>query len=110
MKDWKMPVSGIQRRRIEGVLTAATGKNWFCLEQNSIVRTGTTLLLNLKPISGKRAGSGRPRQLPRATCTMTEYMNHKPLKGQMKPIDDPVVIMPRFLFTSMMASLTKTMG
>ena len=41
---------------------------------------------------------------------ITEFIDHKPLEGTIKLIDDPVVIMPRFVFTSMMNSLKKTMG
>ncbi len=41
---------------------------------------------------------------------ITEFIEHKPVKGTIKLIDDPVVIMPRFVFSSMMNSLKKTMG
>ena len=108
MKDWKIPVCGIHRGWIEGVLTAATGKNWFCLETKCHAQGDEYCEF----IADKRESSWKwkAEAIAKGDSAITEYIDHKPLKGQMKLIDDPVVIMPRFLFTSMMASLTKTMG
>ncbi|HTY15154.1 MAG TPA: V4R domain-containing protein [Methanoregulaceae archaeon] len=108
MKDWKIPVCGIHRGWIEGVLTAATGKNWFCLETKCHANGDEYCEF----IADKREASWKwkAEAIAKGDSAITEYIDHKPLKGQMKLIDDPVVIMPRFLFTSMMASLTKTMG
>jgi hypothetical protein len=41
---------------------------------------------------------------------ITEFIDHKPLQGKIQLIDEPVVMMPRFIFTSITQSLKKTMG
>ena len=41
---------------------------------------------------------------------ITEFIEHKPLEGKISLMDEPVVMMPRFIFTSMTQSLKKTMG
>lgn len=52
----------------------------------------------------------KAQAIVKGDSAITEYIEHKPLEGKIKLIDDPVVMMPRFIFTSMMNSLKKTMG
>jgi predicted hydrocarbon binding protein len=108
MKDWKLPVCGIHRGWIEGVLTAVTGKNWFCLETKCVANGDEYCEF----VADQRESSWKwkAEAIARGDSAITEYIEHKPLLGKMKLIDDPVVIMPRFIFTSMMNSLKKTMG
>ena len=61
------------------------------------------------PIKVKR-WKWKAQAIVKGDSAITEYIEHKPLDGKIKLINDPVVIMPRFIFSSMMNSLSKTMG
>lgn len=52
----------------------------------------------------------KAKAIVRGESAITEFIEHRPIAGTIKLIDDPVVIMPRFVVTSMMNSLKKTMG
>ena len=108
LRDWKMPVCGIHRGWIEGVLIAVTGKNWFCIETKCHANGDDVCEF----VADQRESSWKwkAEAIVKGESAITEYIEHKPLRGTIKLIDDPVVIMPRFIFSSMMNSLKKTMG
>jgi hypothetical protein len=108
LHDWKMPVCGIHRGWIEGVLIAVTGKNWFCIEKKCHAQGDDCCEF----VADQRESSWKwkAEAIVRGDSAITEYIDHKPLAGSIRLIDDPVVIMPRFIFTSMANSLKKTMG
>jgi len=108
LKEWKMPVCGIHRGWIEGVLIAVTGKNWFCSETKCHANGDEFCEF----VADQREASWKLKAeaIVKGDSDITEYFEHKPLQGRIRLIDDPVVIMPRFIFTSMMNSLKKTMG
>ena len=108
MKDWNMPVCGIHRGWIEGVLSAVTGKNWFCLETKCHAKGDDTCEFVADQVES--SWKFKAQAIVKGDSAITEYIEHKPLEGRIKLIDDPVVLMPRFIFTSMMNSLKKTMG
>ena len=108
LKDWKIPVCGIHQGWIEGVLIAVTGKNWFCIETRCHANGDDVCEF----VADQRESSWKwkAEAIVKGDSAITEYIEHKPLEGKIKLIDDPVVIMPRFIFSSMMNSLKKTMG
>ena len=108
LKDWKMPVCGIHQGWIEGVLISVTGKNWFCIETRCHANGDDVCEF----VADQRESSWKwkAEAIVKGDSAITEYIEHKPLKGTIKLIDDPVVIMPGFIFSSMMNSLKKTMG
>jgi uncharacterized protein len=108
MKDWKMPVCGIHRGWIEGVLFAVTGKNWFCLETKCHANGDDCCEFVVDQTES--SWKWKAVAIVKGDSAITEYIEHKPLEGRIKLIDDPVVMMPRFIFSSMMGSLKKTMG
>jgi len=108
MKDWKMPVCGIHRGWIEGVLTAVTGKNWFCIETKC--HANGDECCEFIADQTEASWKWKAQAIVKGDSAITEYIEHKPLEGKIKLIDDPVVMMPRFIFTSMTTSLIKTMG
>jgi predicted hydrocarbon binding protein len=108
MKDWNMPVCGIHQGWIEGVLSAVTGKNWFCLETKCHAKGDEVCEFVADQVES--SWKFKARAIVKGDSAITEFIEHKPLEGKIKLIDDPVVIMPRFIFTSMMNSLKKTMG
>jgi predicted hydrocarbon binding protein len=108
MKDWKMPVCGIHRGWIEGVLTAVTGKNWFCIETKC--RANGDDCCEFVADQTEASWKWKAQAIVKGDSAITEYIEHKPIEGKIKLIDDPVVMMPRFIFTSMTTSLIKTMG
>lgn len=108
MKEWKMPVCGIHRGWIEGVLTAVTGKNWFCLETKCYAQGDDCC--QFVADQTESSWKWKAQAIVKGESAITEYIDHKPLEGKIKLIDDPVVMMPRFIFSSMTASLSKIMG
>ena len=108
LKDWKMPVCGIHRGWIEGVLIAVTGKNWFCLERKCFANGDDCCEFVADQVES--SWKFKAQAIAKGESSITEFIEHRPLEGTIKLIDDPVVMMPRFIFTSMMNSLKKTMG
>jgi len=108
MKEWKMPVCGIHRGWIEGVLTAVTGKNWFCLETKCYAQGDDCC--QFVADQTESSWKWKAQAIVKGDSAITEYIDHKPLEGKIKLIDDPVVMMPRFIFSSMTSSLSKIMG
>jgi len=108
MKEWKMPVCGIHRGWIEGVLTAVTGKNWFCLETKCYAQGDDCC--QFVADQTESSWKWKAQAIVKGESAITEYIDHKPLEGKIKLIDDPVVMMPRFIFSSMTSSLSKIMG
>jgi predicted hydrocarbon binding protein len=108
MKDWNMAVCGIHQGWIEGILTTATGKNWFCLHTKCHAKGDDVCEFVADQVES--SWKFKAQAIVKGDSAITEYIEHKPLEGKIKLIDDPVVMMPRFIFTSMMNSLKKTMG
>lgn len=108
MKEWNMPVCGIHRGWIEGVLTAVTGKNWFCLETKCHAKGDDCC--EFVADQTEASWKWKAQAIVNGDSAITEYIDHKPIEGKIKLIDDPVVMMPGFIFKSMMQSLAKTMG
>jgi uncharacterized protein len=108
MKDWNMPVCGIHQGWIEGVLKAITGKNWFCLEKTCSAKGDEYCEFICDQV--EPSWKFKAESVVKGDSAITEFIEHKPLEGKIKLIDEPVVLMPRFIFTSMTNSLKKTMG
>jgi predicted hydrocarbon binding protein len=108
LKDWNMAVCGIHQGWIEGVLTSVTGKTWFCLEKTCHAKGDEycEFVADRVPASWKY----RAEAVVKGESAITEFIEHKPLEGKISLMDEPVVMMPRFIFTSMTNSLKKTMG
>jgi len=108
LKDWNMAVCGLHVGWIEGVLTAVTGKTWFCIEKSCHAKGDPycEFVADRVPASWKY----RAEAVVKGESAITEFMEHKPLEGKISLMDEPVVMMPRFIFTSMTNSLKKTMG
>ncbi len=108
MKDWNMTVCGVHQGWIEGVLMAVTGKSWFCLEKTCHAKGDEYCEFVADQVSPSwkfKAGA-----VVKGESAITEFIEHKPLEGKISLMDEPVVMMPRFIFTSMAQSLKKTMG
>jgi predicted hydrocarbon binding protein len=108
LKDWNMAVCGLHQGWIEGVLTSVTGKSWYCLEKTCHAKGDEycEFVADRVPASWKY----RAEAVVKGESAITEFIEHKPLEGKISLMDEPVVMMPRFIFTSMTNSLKKTMG
>jgi uncharacterized protein len=108
LKDWNMPVCGLHQGWIEGVLTSVTGKTWFCLEKTCHAKGDEYCEFVVDQIHP--SWKYRAEAVVKGDSAITEFIEHKPLEGKISLMDEPVVMMPRFIFTSMTNSLKKTMG
>ena len=108
LKDWNMAVCGIHQGWIEGILTAATGKSWYCLEKSCHAKGDEYCEFVADQVSA--SWKFKAEAVVKGESAITEFIEHKPLEGTISLIDEPVVMMPRFIFTSMTNSLQKTMG
>ncbi|MGB9177545.1 MAG: Cache 3/Cache 2 fusion domain-containing protein [Methanoregula sp.] len=108
MKDWNMAVCGIHQGWIEGVLTAVTGKSWYCLEKSCHAKGDEYCEFVVDQVSA--SWKFKAEAVVKGESAITEFIEHKPLEGKISLMDEPVVMMPRFIFTSMTNSLKKTMG
>ncbi len=108
LKDWKMPVCGLHQGWIEGVLTAVTGKSWYCLEKTCHAKGDEYCEFVADQVSA--SWKFKAEAVVKGDSAITEFIEHKPLEGKISLMDEPVVMMPRFIFTSMTNSLKKTMG
>jgi uncharacterized protein len=108
LKDWNMAVCGIHQGWIEGVLTAVTGKSWYCLEKTCHAKGDEYCEFVADQVSA--SWKFKAEAVVKGESAITEFIEHKPLEGKISLIDEPVVMMPRFIFTSMTTSLKKTMG
>jgi hypothetical protein len=108
LKDWNMAVCGIHQGWIEGVLKAVTGKTWFCLEKTCHAKGDEYCEFVADQV--EPSWKFKAEAVVRGDSAITEFIEHKPLEGKIQLIDEPVVMMPRFIFTSMTTSLKKTMG
>jgi predicted hydrocarbon binding protein len=108
MKDWNMPVCGIHQGWIEGVLTSVTGKSWYCLEKTCHAKGDEYCEFVADQVSA--SWKFKAEAVVKGESAITEFIEHKPLEGKISLMDEPVVMMPRFIFTSMTQSLKKTMG
>jgi hypothetical protein len=108
LKDWNMAVCGIHQGWIEGILTAATGKSWYCLEKSCHAKGDEYCEFVADQVSA--SWKFKAEAVVKGESAITEFIEHKPLEGTISLIDEPVVMMPRFIFTSMTNSLKKTMG
>lgn len=107
LKDWNMAVCGIHQGWIEGVLMAVTGKNWFCLEKSCHAKGDPYCEFVADQV--EPSWKFKAEAVVKGESAITEFIEHKPLEGKIRLIDEPVVMMPRFIFTSMTQSLIKTM-
>jgi predicted hydrocarbon binding protein len=108
LKDWNMAVCGIHQGWIEGILTAVTGKSWYCLEKSCHAKGDEYCEFVADQVSA--SWKFKAEAVVKGESAITEFIEHKPLKGTISLMDEPVVMMPRFIFTSMTNSLKKTMG
>ena len=108
LKDWNMPVCGIHQGWIEGVLTSVTGKSWYCLEKTCHAKGDEYCEFVADQVSA--SWKFKAEAVVKGESAITEFIEHKPLEGKISLMDEPVVMMPRFIFTSMTNSLKKTMG
>jgi predicted hydrocarbon binding protein len=108
LKDWNMPVCGIHQGWIEGILTAVTGKSWYCLEKTCHAKGDEYCTFQADQVHA--SWKFKAEAVVKGDSAITEFIEHKPLEGKISLMDEPVVMMPRFIFTSMTQSLKKTMG
>lgn len=108
MKDWNIAVCGIHQGWIEGILKAVTGKSWYCLEKACHAKGDDYCEFVADQVEA--SWKFKAEAIVKGESAITEFIEHKPLEGKIQLIDDPVVMMPRFIFTSMTNSLKKTMG
>jgi uncharacterized protein len=108
LKDWNMPVCGIHQGWIEGVLTSVTGKPWYCLEKTCHAKGDEYCEFVADQVSA--SWKFKAEAVVKGDSAITEFIEHKPLEGKISLMDEPVVMMPRFIFTSMTNSLKRTMG
>jgi uncharacterized protein len=108
LKDWNMPVCGIHQGWIEGILTATTGNPWYCLEKTCHAKGDEYCEFVADQVSA--SWKFKAEAVVKGDSAITEFIEHKPLEGKISLMDEPVVMMPRFIFTSMTNSLKKTMG
>lgn len=108
LKDWKMPVCGVHMGWIEGVLMAVTGKTWYCLEKKCAANGDGYCEFVADQV--EPSWKFKAQAVVDGNSAITEFIDHRPIEGSIKLIDDPVIIMPSFVFTAMMNSLKKTMG
>ncbi|HNS82359.1 MAG TPA: Cache 3/Cache 2 fusion domain-containing protein, partial [Methanolinea sp.] len=108
LKDWKMPVCGLHQGWIEGILSAITGKTWYCLEKSCHANGDPYCEFVADRV--EPSWKFKAEAVVRGESAITEFIEHKPLEGKISLMDEPVVMMPRFIFTSMTNSLKKTMG
>jgi len=108
LKDWKMPVCGIHQGWIEGILSAITGKTWYCLEKSCHANGDPYCEFIADRV--EPSWKFKAEAVVKGESAITEFIEHKPLEGKISLMDEPVVMMPRFIFTSMTNSLKKTMG
>jgi hypothetical protein len=108
LKDWNMAVCGLHQGWIEGILTAVTGKSWYCLEKSCHAKGDEYCEFVADQVSA--SWKFKAEAVVKGDSAITEFIEHKPLEGKISLMDEPVVMMPRFIFTSMTNSLKKTMG
>ncbi|KQC10284.1 MAG: 4-vinyl reductase, partial [Methanolinea sp. SDB] len=108
LKDWNMSVCGIHQGWIESILAAVTGKTWFCLEKTCHAKGDEYCTFQADQVSA--SWKFKAEAVVRGDSAITEFIEHKPLEGKISLMDEPAVMMPRFIFTSMTNSLQKTMG
>ncbi len=108
LKDWNLAVCGIHQGWIEGVLTSVTGKTWYCLEKTCHAKGDEYCTFQADQVSP--SWKFKAEAVVKGDSAITEFIEHKPLEGKIVLMDEPVVMMPRFIFTSMTQSLKKTMG
>ena len=108
LKDWNMPVCGVHMGWIEGVMMAVTGKTWYCLESRCVANGDDCCEFVIDQVDP--SWKFKAEAVVKGDSAITEFIEHKPLEGTIQLVDEPVVMMPRFIFTSMTNSLKKTMG
>jgi hypothetical protein len=74
-----MPVCGIHRGWIEGVLISITGKNWFCIETRCHANGDDVCEF----VADQRESSWKwkAEAIVKGESAITEYIEHKPLRG-----------------------------
>jgi uncharacterized protein len=108
MKDWKMKVCGIHAGWIEGVLDGTTGKNWVC-EETMCHAAGDDrceFIVEQREVTWNE----RAVSIWQGDRSITEFLEYRPLEGRINLIDEPVVIIPRIIFTTLMGSMSKIVG
>ncbi|NMB79804.1 MAG: 4-vinyl reductase [Methanomicrobiales archaeon] len=108
LKDWNIQVCGLHQGWIEGVLTSVTGKPWYCLEKACHAKGDEYCEFVADQVTP--SWKYKAEAVVKGESAITEFIEHKPLEGKISLMDEPVVMMPRFIFTSMTNSLKKTMG
>jgi predicted hydrocarbon binding protein len=108
MKDWAMPVCGVHVGWMEGVLDAVTGKNWVGEETKCHAAGGDAceFVFTERAVTWNERADG----IRKGERALTEFLELKPLEGKMTLIEEPVIIVPRMLFSSMMGSMSKIVG
>ncbi|MCX6699745.1 MAG: 4-vinyl reductase [Methanomicrobiales archaeon] len=108
MKDWAMPVCGVHVGWMEGVLAAVTGKNWVGEEVTCHAAGGGAceFVFTQRDVSWNERAEG----IRKGERSLTEFLELKPLEGKITLIEEPVIMVPRMLFNSMMGSMSKIVG
>jgi uncharacterized protein len=108
MKEWAMPVCGVHVGWMEGVLDAVTGKNWVGEETKCHAAGGDycEFVFTERQVTWNERALG----IRKGECSLAEFLEQKPLEGKMTLIDEPVIIVPRMLFSSMLGSMSKIVG
>ena len=108
LKDWKIPVCGVHTGWIEGVLMAVTGNTWIC-EERKCHAAGDDCC---EFVAEKRASTWNERAeaIRAGKRSITEFIEHRPLDGSITIIEEPAIMMPRVVFTTMMGAMSKIVG
>lgn len=108
LQDWKMNVCGIHAGWIEGILDAVTGKNWVC-EEIKCHAAGDDRC-EFTAVQRDVTWNERAAAIWQGDRSITEFLEYRPLEGRINLIDEPVVIIPRIIFTTLMGSMSKIVG
>jgi uncharacterized protein len=108
MKDWAMPVCGVHVGWMEGVLDAVTGANWVGEEVkcHAVGNDACEFVFTKRPVTWNERAEG----VRKGELSLTEFLDLHPLQGQITLIEEPVIMVPRMLFSSMMGSMSKIAG
>ena len=108
MKDWAMPVCGVHVGWMEGVLDAVTGKKWVGEELQCHAAGGDAceFVFTQREVTWNERAEG----IRKGERSLTEFLEHKPLEGKITLIEEPIIMVPRMLFNSMLGSMSKIVG
>lgn len=108
LRDWHMRVCGIHTGWTEGILQAVTGSEWVCEEVrcHAAGDDACEFVATKKEISWNE----RALSIREGTRSITEFMEFHPIEGRITLIDEPVVIIPSTIFSTLYHSMSRIVG